>query len=103
MKSLFAYACKIVEEYMPPCLPLKIKVSCGNINGTGANAISRVRLFGKENFGYTPRYYNVQMSTIKGVILAEKYHNSTITYLDSIPNVGFLTDNPDIEISRTSQ
>ena len=36
-------------------------------------------------------------------LYAEKYHNSTITYLDSIPNVGLLTDNPDIEISRTSQ
>lgn len=25
MKTPFSYACKIVEEYMPPCLPLKVK------------------------------------------------------------------------------
>lgn len=33
MKSPFSYACKIVEEYMPPCLPLKVKVSCDILNG----------------------------------------------------------------------
>lgn len=27
LKAPFSYACKIVEEYMPPCLPLKVKVS----------------------------------------------------------------------------
>lgn len=32
MKAPFSYACKIVEEYMPPCLPLKVKVSCGRVN-----------------------------------------------------------------------
>lgn len=42
LKAPFSYACKIVEEYMPPCLPLKVKVSCGRVNGSSANAISRV-------------------------------------------------------------
>lgn len=103
IKSPFSYACKIVEEYMPPCLPLKVKVSCGRVNGSSANAISKVLARSKENFGTSAYYYNAQMSVIKGVILSELCYNSTVTYLDSVPDVEFLTKDPDIEITYNSQ
>lgn len=41
IKAPFSYACKIVEEYMPPCLPLKIKVSCGRIGGSKKTLFQR--------------------------------------------------------------
>lgn len=103
LKAPFSYACKIVEEYMPPCLPLKVKVSWGRVNGSSANSISKVLARSKENFGTSAYYNNAQMSVIKGVILSELCYNSTVTYLDSIPDVNFLTKDPDIEITYNSQ
>lgn len=103
IKAPFSYACKIVEEYMPPCLPLKVKVSCGRVNGSSANAISKVLARSKENFGTSVYYNNAQMSVIKGVILAELCYNSTVTYLDSVPDIDFLTNEPDIEITYNNQ
>ena len=102
-KAPFSYACKIVEEYMPPCLPLKVKVSYGKLTGSSAKAISKVLARSKENFGNSNDYHNVQMSVIKGVILSEFCYNSTVTYLDSIPDVKFLINDPDIEITYNSQ
>ena len=103
MKTPFSYACKIVEEYMPPCLPLKVKVSCGRVNGSSSNAISKVLSRSKENFGNSAFFNNAQMSMIKGVILGELSHNSSITYLDSVPDIEFLTKDPDIEITYNNQ
>lgn len=103
LKAPFSYACKIVEEYMPPCLPLKVKVSCSELKGSSANAISKVLARSKENFGASTSYNNAQMSVIKGVILSELCYNSTVTYLDSVPDIEFLTKDPDIEITYNSQ
>lgn len=66
IKAPFSYACKIIEEYMPPCLPLKIKVSSGRVNGTSSNSVSKVLSRSKENFGHSVNYNNAQMSVIKG-------------------------------------
>ena len=71
IKAPFSFACKIVEEYMPPCLPLKVKVSCGRVNRSSANTVSKVLARIKENFGNSLYYTNAQMSVIKGVILSE--------------------------------
>lgn len=102
IKAPFSFACKIVEEYLPPCLPLKVQVSCGRVNGSSANAISKVMARSKENFGNSQYYTNAQMSVIKGVILSELCYNSTVTYLDSVPDIEFLTKDPDIEITYNS-
>ena len=40
---------------------------------------------------------------IKGVILAELSRNSTTTFLDSVPDVKFLTNEPDISITYNNQ
>jgi len=103
MKAPFSYACKIVEEYMPPCLPLNVKVSCGRVNSSANGAISKVLVLSQENFGASSHYHNAPMSVIKGVILDELCHNSTVTYFDSIPNIEFLTKKPDIEITYNDQ
>ena len=103
MKAPFSYACKIVEEYIPPCLPLRIKVSCGRVNSSSKGAISKINSHSKENFGASGHYNNAQMSVIKGVVLDELCHGSSVTYLDSIPNIEFLTKKPDIEITYNDQ
>lgn len=98
IKAPFAYACKIVEEYMPPCLPLKVKVSCGRLSGSYQSAISKVLALSKENFGWS-NYHNTPMSMIKGVILGELGYNTRVSFLDSVPDVEFLTQYPDIDIT----
>ncbi len=103
LKAPFSYACKIVEEYMPPCLPLRVKVSCRGLNGVASGTVSKVYARSKEHFGNSSYYDNAQMSVIKGVILAELGHNSTRTYLDYVPDVQFLTEEPDIEIVYNKQ
>lgn len=101
MKGPFMYACKIVEEYMPPCLPLKVAVSCGQIRGN-KRAISSVKARSCVNFGHSA-YDNVQMSVVKGVILAELCYDEDVSYLRYVPNLEFLTDLPDISIVYNQQ
>ncbi|MDE6655338.1 MAG: hypothetical protein K2K37_13235 [Muribaculaceae bacterium] len=103
IKAPFSYACKIVEEYLPPCMPLRVAVSCGTLRGSYENAISKVLAKTEENFGMSPDFDNVQMSVIKGVILAELAHSSTVSYFDSVPDVKFLTEKPDIIVTYNDQ
>lgn len=103
MKVPFTYACKIVEEYMPPCLPIKVKISCNQLVGSQRNAISKVLSQSKENFGSSSYYRNATTSTIKGVILGEYCLDSSVTYLDYISDVNSLTEYPDIAITYNKQ
>lgn len=103
MEEPFRYACRIVEEYMPPCLPLNVKISCAPLRGANRNAISKIGFYHRENFGNNINCKNSPMSMIKGVILAEQSHGSTISYLDSVPSIDFLNYKPDIEIIYNEQ
>ncbi|MBD5257451.1 MAG: hypothetical protein HDS52_02010 [Barnesiella sp.] len=98
MKAPFIYACKLVEEYIPPCLPIRAKVRVGNINGSQRNAISKVTNVVQPEFGSSGFYDNATMSTIKGVILGEMCYDVDVTYLRYVPNIQFLNEEPDIEI-----
>lgn len=100
MKGAFSYACKILEEYLPPCLPLRVRVSCGNISP--ATAISKVTSNTLTNFGNKP-YIDAPMSTVKGVILGELGYDSSHTYLDYVNDVNLLTGRPDITITYNSE
>lgn len=99
IKGPFSHACKIIEEYMYPCLPLRVKVSCENFRGSNSNSISKIIYRTKLNFGDNPDCKNAPMSMIKGVIVAELDYGLGKTYRDSVPNVAFLTSEPDIEIT----
>lgn len=71
LKGPFSHACKIIEEYMYPCLPLRVKVSCENFNEQSSNSISKIAYRTILNFGDNPDCNNAPMSMIKGVIVAE--------------------------------
>ena len=71
MKSAFSYACKIVEDYMPPTLPLKVKVTWRIFSGATADDVSKVNSRTKEDFAGSEYYKNATTSAIKGVLLSE--------------------------------
>lgn len=98
LKAPFMYACKIVEEYMPPSLPIKIKVSVGELTAQYGKSISKVQPNLKDDFGYSPNK-SVTTSQIKGVIVGEMGTNANNTFRPYVPNVSFLTDLVDIEIT----
>ena len=97
MKGAFSYACKILEEYLPPSLPIFVNVSCSDFSGASASAVSRVTMSSQSNFGNLP-IYTYPMTTVKGVILGELGYDSSISFLDSVPNKDFLL-NTDIRIT----
>lgn len=99
IKGPFRHACKILEEYLYPSLPLCVKVSCGRLTGSSANSISKVRSKAKDNFGQNMNCQNSPMTLIKGIIVAELGHDQDITYLSSVPDIDFLMGTPDIEIT----
>ncbi len=98
MKGPFSHACKIIEEYMYPCLPLRINVSCESFSGSNSNSISKIIFRTEEDFGENSDCRNDPMSMIKGVILAELNYGMNPLFLKFIPDVAFLTSDPDIEI-----
>lgn len=99
MQNAFSYACKIVEEYLPPCLPLRIKVSCGTLTGSSRNAISKILSRNEINFGRNATYQNAPTCMIKGVLTAELAYSSSKTYLDSIPDTDYLKETVDLTIT----
>ncbi len=94
MKGAFEHACKILEEYLPPCLPITVRVEWGSIgSSTSGQVLSKVSTNAKDNFGTYGELSNV-MPKIKAVTLGEYVINSNVTFFNSIPNVSFF-DNPD--------
>lgn len=94
--NAFSYACKILEEYMPTSLPIKVLVKTHN-GGVNGNLISTIN-FRIQSF----RDYQqtIPMTTVKAVIYGEwAYHTVSYTYLDSVPSVASLIEKPDISIS----
>lgn len=105
LSGAFDFACKILEEYLPVCLPLKVSVSCESFPTYEDNAISKVNRESKEKFGYgtKPSSRTTPLSTIKGVLLGEYLlHNCTTSFYDSIPSIDFLYENSDITIIYNS-
>lgn len=102
LKGPFAYACKIVEEYMPPCLPLTVSVSCDVLTGSNRNSPSKVGCVLVDTImGYTEEIYLPQ-SSFKGIALEELVCGSYHKYVSAIPNVEFLNLQPDIFITYNS-
>lgn len=103
MKAPFSYACKIVEEYILPCLPLRVHVSVDNFLGSQKNALSKVGAWTPKGFGNPHGYANASMTTIKGVILGELCYGSDATFLKHVYDTSFLTGHPDIKITYNKQ
>lgn len=99
IKGPFRHACKILEEYLYPSLPLRVRVSCGTLTGASSNSISKVRYNTEKEFGNNSGCKNSPMTLIKGVIVAELGYGQNITYLRHVPNLEFLIGDPDIEIT----
>lgn len=98
LKAPFSYACKILEEYMLPSLPLRIKVSVEKLTGQYSNAISKVLILTKNNFGCY-QDVSIPITRIKCVILAELSNNIYATFGQYIPDVEFLTDEYDLQLT----
>lgn len=99
LRNSFSHACKLLEEFLPPSLPLKIKVDAATLRGSQKNAISKVNSVVQADFGYTYPHRSATMPTIKVVLMGEYFYNSTATFFEWIPDVEFLTSNPDITVT----
>lgn len=102
IKAPFEYACKIVEEYLPPCTPITVKVSTKKIVNPQTPVISTFKALSYEHFGDVSAFKNTPMTMIKGVTLGEYSIGVDKSFLTSIPDVNFLTEKPDIEICYNS-
>ncbi len=102
LKSPFAYACKIVEEYMPPCLPLTISVSCNVLTGSNRNSPSKVGCVLVDTIIDETEEIYLPQSSFKGIALEELVCGSYQKYVSAIPNVEFLNRQPDIFITYNS-
>lgn len=104
LKAPFRYACKIVEEYIPSSLPIKVKVSVDEIPAQFGKSISRVQANIKDGFG-DPYIHekSVTTSQIKGIIYGEMGTNANNTFRPYVPDVAFLADMIDIDITYNLQ
>ena len=99
IKGPFVYACNIMGEFLPPSLPLKVKVYCNTLSGSQRTAISKVTMKGYNDVGH-PVFseYTSLMPRIKGVTLQEFFQECSASYLMYIQESAFFTATPDIEI-----
>lgn len=102
MRGAFEYACKILEEYMPPCLPINVYVEWGSFRRNSSNSvISKVSTNSMEGFGDNGQeYYTSPLPKIKNILLNEYIIGSHASFINCIPNVDFLNNwnEPDIYI-----
>lgn len=100
MRGAFEYACKIVEEIMPPCLPITVKaeVSEGAAPNTG---FSSVRFIGYNDFSCGRDQLISLAPQIKAVVLGEYETRSFYQFFNKIESVSFFEDfsKPDIRIT----
>ena len=97
------YACKIVEEFMPPCLPLRVKFSMETLKGSYKNNLSKQHYLYREEFDDSTKFARAFMPTIKGVIYEEAINNMDVTYLRNIHDVDFLIGEPDMDLIYNSE
>lgn len=98
IKAPFMHACKILEEYLPPCLPLKVRVECEMLTGSARKAISKVNVNCLDSFGDNWLYSFVPRTTMKGVMMGEMSYNNSHSYLPYLPSLEFIKDFPDFTI-----
>lgn len=102
MKGAFNYACKILEEYIPTCLPIKVRVEWDNPRGSSSrNLISKITtpIYQGEGNGIQ-QIRSSHCAKIKNMMLSEFVINSNYSFYDYF-NINFLKNKiePDITIS----
>lgn len=99
IKGPFTYACKIMGEFLPSSLPLKVRVYCNTLSGSQGTALSKVTTKGYNQCGH-PVFseYASLMPRIKGVTLQEFFQECSASYLMYLQESAFFTATPDIEI-----
>lgn len=102
LKNAFSYACKILEEYLPSCPPLYVKVSCGKVNHSGGKALSKVSRHYTEEFDHPPVDCSFPISAVKGILLGELFGGST-AYASYIPSLEHIIQEPDMSITYNDQ
>ena len=103
MKGAFEYACKIWEEQMPPCLPIKIIAELGELwNSIDSNAISEFNILAdKFNDGFND-YRRTPIISMKGILLMEYNNNNSIQFVNDPEYPKYLdTDSDEYDIKIT--
>lgn len=103
MKGAFEYACKIWEEQMPPCLPIKITAEVGELwNSIDSNAISEFYILAnKFNDGFND-YRRTPIISMKGILLMEYNNNNSIQFINDPEYPKYLdTDSDEYDIKIT--
>ncbi len=94
VRGAFEHACKLLEEYLPPCLPITVRVEWADLRSSSSpKPLSSVKISFHEYFGFGNRAVSHPTALIKRVTLKEYEINSNHTFIDSIPDLLFL-DNP---------
>ena len=101
MKGAFNYACKLWEENLPTCLPLRIKAVLGTVRSSDKNALSKMVSRSYHNFpeidpGSTD--YLSSSVQMKYVLLREFVQGDNVQFIDSIHTDRFFSE-PDITIT----
>lgn len=91
LKGAFEYAAKMVEEVIPPCLPVTLRARLAD-SGSGAN-VSKVSVASRDNFGAMFSSERSPMTEIKAIILGEYTINAVRQFADNITETDFF-DNP---------
>lgn len=104
MKEPFRYACKLLEDFIPPCLPIHVKVSCGRVNSSGEGpTLSKVTYIIKEECYALKGGGSSPLTGLKGALLDGWCKGTTGFYYDYIPDLDFLIGKPDITVTYNSE
>jgi hypothetical protein len=102
MKGAFEYACKIVEEIIPPCLPITVKAEIGSLSSSSTNVqLSKVYIRSYTDMDEIYSNHKALGSQIKGVIFGEyEQHGAFVQFYKDIDSTDFFDSftTPDIRI-----
>lgn len=91
MKGAFEYAARMVEEVIPPCLPITVEARV--IPGGASSALTKVSWGCRDNFGSIYENERSPMTEIKAVVLGEYVIGAVRQFADNITEDNFF-DNP---------
>lgn len=103
MQGAFEYACKLLEEYLPSCLPITVKVEIEDFDSedqiSRINSVAYEMQFGSDHLS-GPKHTHFKPK-MKYILFHDYAYYGGCQYIDSIPNMDFFTnmETPDITIT----